>query len=143
MAALPHARLSPAAAAAAVEGDAGAVFEQLAAAGCPVDARSLYQSTLLHLAARHGHVELAWRLLRAGAAIHALDYGGMRRTALHWACHAGHVAVVEVLLEAGADATVGRRAAWVVLDAAPVCATGRAAVRSSCCCKRWGAWGGR
>lgn len=72
-----------------------------------IDARSLYQSTLLHTAAKHGHTELSRALLRRGADVNMLDYGGMRRSALHWACHGAHVALVELLLEAGADTTVG------------------------------------
>jgi hypothetical protein len=74
---------------------------------CSIDTRSVYQSTLLHTAAKHGHVELARALLQRGAQVNLLDYGGMRRSPLHWACHGGHVALVEVLLEADADTSVG------------------------------------
>lgn len=69
--------------------------------------RSMYQSTLLHAATRHGHVQLAAALLQRGADANALDYGGMRRTPLHWACRGGHVALVELLVAAGADTKVG------------------------------------
>ena len=71
-----------------------------------IDTRTLYQSTLLHVAARHGHAELARALLARGADVNALDYGGMRRSPLHWACKGGHVALVELLVEAGADTKV-------------------------------------
>lgn len=43
---------------------------------CSIDTRSLYQSTLLHAAARHGHVRLAAALLERGANVNALDWGG-------------------------------------------------------------------
>lgn len=66
----------------------------------------MYQSTLLHAAARHGHVQLAAALLQLGADANALDYGGMRRTPLHWACRGGHVQLVELLVAAGADTKV-------------------------------------
>lgn len=74
-----------------------------------IDTRSVYQSTLLHTAAKHGHVELARALLQRGAQVNLLDYGGMRRSPLHWACHGGHVALVEVLLEADADTSADGR----------------------------------
>lgn len=67
----------------------------------------MYQSTLLHAAARHGHAPLAAALLARGANANALDYGGMRRSPLHWACRGGHVALVELLVAAGADTKVG------------------------------------
>ena len=85
-----------------------------------IDARTLYQSTLLHVAARHGHTELAAALLARGADVNALDYGGMRRSPLHWACKGGHVALVELLLDAGADTKVGPTAHTTLqLQAAP------------------------
>jgi len=86
------------------------------------DARTLWQSGLLQLAARSGASTTLTALLarptfRTRRSLDALDYGSMRRTALHLACHgagadgdgapharrAGCVACVEALLEAGAD----------------------------------------
>lgn len=74
---------------------------------CPPGlACSVYQSTLLHGAARQGHTGLAAELLRRGADPNALDFGGMRRTPLHWACRGGHVGLVELLVAAGGDTKV-------------------------------------
>lgn len=96
--------LSPAIWAAAEAGDTDTVLQLFEAEGYrSIDARSMYQSTLLHAATRHGHVQLAAALLQRGADANALDYGGMRRTPLHWACRGGHVALVELLVAAGAD----------------------------------------
>ena len=60
-------------------------------AGLPVDARTVFQSTLLHIASRCGHWAAVELLLSRGADVRAIDYGGMRRTALHWACQKGHI----------------------------------------------------
>lgn len=68
-----------------------------------INVRTVYQSTMLHLAARHGHVELAAELLKEGADLHSLDYGALRRTPLAWATHQGHMAMVELLVDAGAN----------------------------------------
>ncbi|PRW33658.1 ankyrin repeat domain-containing 39-like isoform X1 isoform B [Chlorella sorokiniana] len=96
--------LSPAIWAAAEAGDTDTVLQLFEAEGYrSIDARSMYQSTLLHAAARHGHVQLAAALLQRGSGVNELDYGGMRRTPLHWACRGGHVALVELLVAAGAD----------------------------------------
>lgn len=71
--------------AAAERGDAPAVEVLLDAEGYPgPDCRSVNQSTLLHCAAKLGHLQLAAALLARGADVNALDYGGMRRTPLHW-----------------------------------------------------------
>ena len=86
-----------------------------------IDARTLYQSTLLHVAARHGHTELAAALLARGADVNSLDYGGMRRSPLHWACKGGHVALVELLVEAGADTKVGPHGFYAPHTAAAGC----------------------
>lgn len=89
---------------AAEGGDAAATLSLFDEEGYrSIDARSLYQSTLMHTAAKQGHAELARRLLQRGADVNALDFGGMRRTPLHWACKGGHVAMVELLVAAGAD----------------------------------------
>jgi len=77
------------------------------AAGGDVNARTVYQSQLLHVAARHGRPSLV-RLLLAQPGIHinSLDYGGMRRTPLHWACQRGDLQSVEALVTAGANTSV-------------------------------------
>lgn len=84
----------------------------------------MYQSTLLHAAARHGHAQLAAALLERGADANALDYGGMRRSALHWACRGGHVQLVEMLVEAGADTKVGRAVGLAACNHAQLCGVG-------------------
>lgn len=62
---------------AAEAGDTAQVLHLLATEGySSVDARSTFQSTLLHAAAKHGHLQLAAALLRLGADVAALDFGG-------------------------------------------------------------------
>lgn len=81
-------------------------LEAVAAAldeGLPVDARSVFQSTLLHAAAGRGQWEVVELLLERGADVSAIDFGRMRRTALHLACHGGHIRTVEILRSRGAD----------------------------------------
>ncbi len=56
--------------------------------------------TPLHVAARHGHTEVAKILLEAGADVHAKVKDGV--TPLHWAAYYGHTKVVKILLKAGA-----------------------------------------
>lgn len=69
--------LSPGIWRAAEAGDTAGVLRLLEGEGyTSVDARSTYQSTLLHAAAKHGHLELAAALLRLGADVSALDFGG-------------------------------------------------------------------
>ena len=103
----PPTVLSSAVVAAAESGAADTTLELFDREGyASIDTRSLYQSTLLHVAAKHGHVELARRLLARGADVNTLDFGGMRRSPLHWACKGGHVAMVELLMAAGADTKV-------------------------------------
>lgn len=100
--------LSPAIWAAACAGDVAQVAALYEAEGYThIDARSTYQSTLLHAAARHGHVRLAADLLAKRADVNAIDFGGMRRQPLHWACRSGSVEMVELLVAAGADTKVG------------------------------------
>lgn len=67
------------------------------------DARSVFQSALIHYAARNGRYAVVDKLLDAGADIQLLDFGGLRRTALHLACQGGHVRTVETLVRRGAD----------------------------------------
>lgn len=81
----PRTTLSVAIWAAAERGDTATVDGLLDDEGYPgPDCRSVNQSTLLHCAAKLGHLQLAATLLARGANVNALDYGGMRRTPLHW-----------------------------------------------------------
>ena len=59
---------------------------------------NVFQSRLIHCAAKHGFAEMVSLLLDLGAELDAKDYGGLRKTALHWAALLGHVQVVEVLM---------------------------------------------
>lgn len=57
--------------------------------------------TPLHLAAIHGHAEIALALIKAGADVGATDNDG--RTALHFAALSGQTDIVLALVKAGAD----------------------------------------
>jgi ankyrin repeat protein len=63
--------------------------------------RNERQQTPLHLAAKHGHADVAEVLLAHGAPVDAADEGGWRP--LHLAAQRGHEAVVRVLLAHKAD----------------------------------------
>ncbi|GMH40239.1 hypothetical protein BSKO_08143 [Bryopsis sp. KO-2023] len=89
---------------AASVGDVESVIEYLES-DLAVDVRSVFQTCLIHIAAKDGRLSLLKALVERGADVNALDYGGMRRTPLHWACQKGHVKCVEVLVAAGADTT--------------------------------------
>jgi len=81
-----------------------AVVKQLILSGADATQASNAQlgTTVLHLAAFHGHVSVIQLLLGAGAAVDA-GVGTRKGTALHIAASRGHTAAVEVLLAAGAD----------------------------------------
>lgn len=69
---------------------------------CVIDARCASDaSTALHLAARHGHVNVLRLLLDSGS--DALCVDAALRTPLHWVAEAGHGLCVNLLLNAGAD----------------------------------------
>jgi len=57
--------------------------------------------TLLHVASKHGHVEISELLLRGGADVNARAGGGV--TPLHLAARNGQVPAAELLLAAGAN----------------------------------------
>lgn len=101
-------------------GDEAAVSQHLRSGG-DVNARTIYQSQMLHVAARNGQAAIVSLLLKApGVEINALDYGGMRRTALHWACQRGDVRSVEALVSAGADTKI-QGATWQKLVQGRAC----------------------
>ena len=58
----------------AVRGDAKTVAEYLDDNPNQLDNRTIFQSTLLHIAARNGRLQVAVELLRRGIDVNALDY---------------------------------------------------------------------
>ncbi len=58
----------------AVRGDAERVAEYLDANPNQLDNRTIFQSTLLHIAARNGRLQVALELLNRGIDVNALDY---------------------------------------------------------------------
>lgn len=58
----------------AVRGDAKMVADYLDANPNQLDNRTIFQSTLLHIAARNGRLQAAAELLRRGIDVNALDY---------------------------------------------------------------------
>ena len=67
-------------------------------------------------AARDGNIEIARRLLRAGARIDHPDVSG--GTALHWAVRAGQTPYAEVLLKGRADQSIRDQSGEAPLDIA-------------------------
>jgi ankyrin repeat protein len=72
--------------------------------------------TLLHIAARNGHLGVTNRLLEAGADAKAVARNGV--TALHVAARNGHLEVTNRLLKAGADAKTVTSDEWTALHVA-------------------------
>ena len=58
----------------AVRGDAKTVADYLDDNPNQLDNRTIFQSTLLHIAARNGRLQVAVELLRRGIDVNALDY---------------------------------------------------------------------
>lgn len=85
-------------------GDTGAVLEQVDA-GAPVDLADAQGSTLLMLAAYHGHAELVAGLAQRGADVDRVS--GRGQTPLAGAVFKQHDEVIRVLLAAGADPDAG------------------------------------
>lgn len=86
---------------AAMQGDLARV-EALIREGADLDAAQGDGMTALHWAAEQGHVEMARRLLEAGANLAVVTRLG-DYTPLHIAARAGNAELVSALLEAGAD----------------------------------------
>ncbi len=61
----------------------------------------LIGTTALHLAVRHGYLDVAERLMRNGADLHACDIDG--DPPLQWAVQIGHAKMIRRLLDHGAD----------------------------------------
>jgi ankyrin repeat protein len=98
-------------------GDLPALVDLLAAGANPdAEVAGHRHETPLMEAARDGHVEIAERLLRAGARVDHVDSGG--ETALMWAVRAGETDYANVLLAAGANPALRNRAGETALDMA-------------------------
>lgn len=82
-----------------IEGVTGQLDRDSALVGVPK--ADPEQETLLHVASKHGHTEIADLLLGRGADVNARAAGAV--TPLHLAARNGHVRVAERLLAAGAD----------------------------------------
>lgn len=77
-------------------------------AGADPVVRNKQEETLLHVAAKEGHLDcVAWLLQQHNVVdVNALDV--QQRTALYWACKNGHQSVAQKLLQAGADLFKGK-----------------------------------
>uniref|UniRef100_A0A7S4RNV6 Fe2OG dioxygenase domain-containing protein n=1 Tax=Alexandrium monilatum TaxID=311494 RepID=A0A7S4RNV6_9DINO len=91
---------------AAVAGDAVGV-QKLLAAGCSADSTDDAGLRPLHLAALHGHAEVAQTLLAASAAVHATMPPPSCKTPLAVAAVGGRQEVFEVLLQASRSKAAG------------------------------------
>ncbi len=74
--------------------------------------------TPLHLAAQHGHLEVARLLLDHGANVHLRSVNRLENQALHAAATGGHTALVRLLLERGARVNARRQGGWTALHQA-------------------------
>jgi len=83
--------------------------------------RNVFQSCLIHIAAKNGSEGMVRLLVESGADINALDYGGLRKTALHWAALKGHLQVVELLVALGINVTGGGQSWGRLMDQAGGC----------------------
>ncbi|MGH7523356.1 MAG: ankyrin repeat domain-containing protein [Gemmatimonadales bacterium] len=98
-------------------GDVPALANLLAAGANPdAEVAGHRHETPLMEAARDGHVEVAERLLHAGARVDHVDSEG--ETALMWAVRAGETDYASALLAAGANPVLRNRAGETALDIA-------------------------
>ena len=79
------------------------IVELLVSKGARIDARNQGGRTLLHLACRNGHKDIAEFLIRKGADVNLRDGGGM--TPLWLAAGHREVEIAEILIANGADVT--------------------------------------
>lgn len=103
---------------AVLAGDADRVAELLDQSPelCNLAERSSDRLSVLHHAARLGHLPVVELLLAAGATVDKRDHDG--RTPLHWAAIRGHLEIVRVLVEAGADLNARANGGWSAWDSA-------------------------
>ena len=92
------------------------IFEELLAAGAPVDAVGGDGGTPLHWACHHDRADMVALLLDAGAEVGVQNQWG--RTPLHVAARRGCTSVATLLLARGADANATTREGWTPLHVA-------------------------
>jgi len=89
--------------------------QRLVDAGTDVNVR--YSNwTLLHCAVEHGHVEVARRLISAGAYVDATDERG--KTPLHRAIETGNTGIAQLLVDVGANVNARNIQGWTLLQRA-------------------------
>ena len=81
-----------------------------------VESSDDYGTTLLHVAARNGHRDVAKVLIDSGAPVDTMDKSGT--TALHVAAKNGYERVIEVLVNAGATVDTEDMYGWTPLSSA-------------------------
>ena len=96
--------------AAVLRGDAIAV-KTLLQAGADPNPSTWYQTSVLVGAARKGHLEIAQKLIAAGANVNR----GFDELPLHTAAGAGHLEMVQLLLDAGAEVEGYEEDRWTAL----------------------------
>jgi ankyrin repeat protein len=90
-------------------------LQQLIRNGANVNEKDREKYTPLHLASRHGHIDIVRELIRCGASVHERDMDG---TPLHTASRYGHVDIVRELIKSGAHVNEKDRCGWTSLHIA-------------------------
>ncbi len=81
---------------------------------CNLSERTTDRLSVLHHAARLGHLPVVEVLLVAGATVNKRDHAGF--TPLHWAALCGHLEVSRALVVAGADLYARANGGWSPWD---------------------------
>ncbi len=91
-------------------------IQDLIAVGCPIDARDNNDRTVLHLAARYGHLEVVKFLLSRGMNVDMESDMGL--VPLHFAVSGGHLEMLKFLISKGADIHARDNNGWTALHRA-------------------------